>query len=107
MIGGGGNCENENKGPDGGRGSAGGEGGVQRLLLSFGSCLFLCLTSLFLSVMSVPGSPGAFFTISLATSFLRTSGSFSKNQLLDFQHQMLIFPRKQALKGSAFSVYFC
>ena len=101
-VGGGGNCENENKGPDGGGGSAEGEGGVQRLLLSFGSCLFLCLTSLFLSVMSVSGSPGAFFTISLATSFLRTSGSFSKEPTTGFPAPNVDMSSKTSSKGFCF-----
>ena len=62
-VGGGGNCDGGNKGPDGGSGSAGSEGGGEKLLLfSFGFCLFLSLSSLFLKAMLIPGGPGAFFT---------------------------------------------
>ena len=77
----GGGCYEENDGGESGDGS--GERLLSLLSLS-NSSLSFNLFNLFLMTKSVPGGPGAFFISSLATSFLSTSSSFSKEPTVGF-----------------------
>ena len=65
---------------------ADGAGGIptKLLLLPFGSVLSFNLFSLFLRVMSSPGSLGAFFIRFLAKFFLPMSSYFSKELTIGF-----------------------
>ena len=91
-------------------GGEGGDGGGERLLLLqlfSNSCLFFNLFNLFLIIKSSPAGPGAFFISSLATSFLPTSSSFSKEPTIGFSASNVEISSKTSSSGFVFLKYFC
>ena len=80
----------------------GGDGASERLLLLLSllnSSLSFNLFNLFLMTKSVPSGPGAFFISLLATSFLPTSGSFSKQPIIGFSASNVEISSKRSSSG--------
>ena len=83
-------------------GGEGGNGDSERFLLLLSLlnlCLFFNLFNVFLMTKSTPDGPGAFFISSLATCFLPTSSSFSKEPTIGFSASNVEMFSKTSSRG--------
>ena len=80
---------------------------VEKRLLFSNSFQSFNLFNPFLMTKSTPGGPGAFFISSLATSFLPTSSSFSKEPTVGFSASNVEISSKTTSSGFCLLKIFC